>query len=233
MNIAANRIRFALDITRALDIQALVDPFSSLTPLMPRARASQFEVALFNNDQLDTLAQFTSLTLEVKDINASGYINPAGTIRLSKVINSGDFNALLTRPEWDNDSGNTPWHVRFQFTEAEMTALPAIAAADNRQSYGIVITGMTASGRVTLGSGLIIAVDDGGTGAGAAVQPSVSYTFSDQEIQAGLATKVNLGENPAGTSIILRDGATGLGIVLRAIVDPGASAARLDVAQIP
>lgn len=233
MNITANRIRFPLDITKALDIQALVDPFSSLTPLMPRARASQFEIALFNNDSLDTLAQFTSLTLEVKALNASGYINPAAAVTLSKTIAAVDFNTLLTRAEWDNDSGNTPWHVLFEFSEAEMTAIPAIAETDNRHNYGIVITGMTASGRVTLGSGIITAVDDGGTGAGAAVQPTVSYSFSDQEIQAGLATKVNLGENEPGAQIILRDASTGLGIIIRAIVDPGASSARLDVVQIP
>jgi len=232
MSIGANRIRIALEITNALNTAQLVDAISSLTPLVPRARAVQFECALFNNGKLDGLALLTSITLEIKDTNASGFIDPNGTIRVSKTIAAVNFNPTLTQDQWDNDDGAKPYHFIVSFSEAEMTAIPAIGAADNKKNYGMTIVGLTASGRVTLGSGLVTAIDDGGTGAGATIPPAVAYTMTDQEIQAGLATKLNAGDNPAGTFLILRDGATGKGILLRAVVDPGAAAARLGFEQV-
>ena len=232
MSIAADRVRLALEITSALDPSRLVDVFSGLTPLVPRARAVQIEIAVFNHGQLDKLDQFTSITLEIKDVNAAGFINPSGTVRLSKTVPGASLNGALTADQWSSDSGATPYHAVFQFTEAEMTNIPVIASLDNRQAYGLVVVGLTGSGRVSLGTGIIFAVDDGATGSGSAAPPSVTYTLSDQELLASLATKLNAGDNPAGAYLILRDAATGRGVLLRAVTDPGASAPRLDISQV-
>lgn len=228
---AANRIRLALEHTRANFPTQQMDAFTGATPRAPHGRNWDIEVGLFNFEALRTSigVDFTSLTFELKAA-VNEVINVSSSVLISATVSAVDFNTGLTAEQWEADSGAPSYHARFQFTDSQTGALTTAGYTDNELVFGWSITGLTSTGRVTVGSGLLIVVRDGGTGVGAGTAPTPSYTISDQEILAGLESKVNLGENANGASIILRTD-TGRGIVLRA-VDEGASA-RLDWYALP
>lgn len=228
LNLRANRVRLALEFTKANFPNQQMDAAHGGTPRAPHGRVWDVEVAIFNAGSLLTSigAVFTSLTFELKAA-ANGIIDAASATLLSATVNAANFNTALTAADWSSDSG---FHAAFQFTDTQTATLNMTAAVSNELQFGWVVTGLTSTGRVTVGSGLVTVVKDGGTGAGGGSAPVPTYTISDQEILAGLASKVSLGENPAGAVIILRT-QTGRGLVIRA-VDDGASA-RADFYAIP
>ena len=200
MTFTRNRIRFALN-TR-LPLKETVDPLTGARPRMPRARAAQVEIALFSGTTLLSLTGITSMTMEVKPVTTGGVIDTTKANVMSKTVSAASFNATLTSAEWTNDSSVTPYHVAFLFSVSE-TTLTMTGSVNNALNFGWVITGTTANGTETLGIGVLVCVDDGGSGAGVPELPEPTYTRTDEQIDAMLAGSVKIGENPAGAAIML------------------------------
>jgi hypothetical protein len=198
-NFLRNRIRLALNLNKPL-VETL-EYVSQRRVKMPRARAVQFEVALFNGGVLAELTPLSSVTLEVKP-TSGGVIDPDESPVMTRSVASASFNASLTDDQWTNDDGSTPYHALFGFNDAE-TVLDMTNATNNVLAYGWVIFGQTTEGRVTLGVGLLDCTDDGGTGTGLDTPPVPTYTMSDEEIRALVASRVLLGVNSAGASFTL------------------------------
>jgi len=209
-----NRIRLALEVSAPVGITAgdpnvLIDSLTNATPRIVHGRALQVEIALLNHRILDNLTGLSSLTLEIKDATA-GVID-TGAPKLSKTVAS--FNVALTASEWENDQGSPSYHAVFEFLDTEIAGLSMSGAVANAKQFGLVVTGLGAFGRVSCGSGLVTVIQDGGTGAGSGVAPVASYTLTDQEILAGLNSKLDKGENPDGIGFSLFDvGGGGKGI---------------------
>ena len=200
MILTRNRIRLTLD-TRS-PLRETVDQSSGRRARLPRARATQFEVALFSGDTLLALTGITTMVMEVKPLDTAGVIDATKANVMSKTVSSAAFNANLTSAEWTNDSSDTPYHASFEFTAAE-TTLDMTSASANTKNFGWVITAITSAGRITLGTGILVCVEEGGSGAGVPTPPTPTYTYTDAELEAMLASKVQFGENPAGAAIIL------------------------------
>jgi len=228
--IAANRIRLALELTQANFPELQMDAFTGRTPRAPHGRIWDFELGLFNKDVLDPLTALQSITVEVKEATAAGIINPDGAVLLSRT--TGAFNAALSEPEWENDQGAQSYHAKIQFLDTETATLDMTATTDNLKFFGFVVTAITASGRITIGSGLILVAKDGGTGAGSGVAPLATYTFSDQELQGMFESKLNAGENAAGVGFTLRDVA-GSGYGLRFYVEMEGGRPVLRTTEVP
>jgi hypothetical protein len=200
MILARNRLRLKLDTQQPLS--ETVDMYTGSRITMPRARAVQFEVALYSGVTLLAFTGITSVTMEVKPINSAGVIDTTKANVMASTVSSALFNGTLTDDEWTNDSGSTPYHFTFPFSVAE-TTLTMTSMVANRLTFGWVITATTTNGTLCIGSGNLICVDDGGSGAGVPVLPVPTYTRTDAQIDAMLASKVQIGENPAGAAIIL------------------------------
>lgn len=209
---AANRIRLALELTKANFPDDQLDAFTGATPRGPFGRLWDFELGLFNKGVLDPLTSIQSITIEVKAA-ANGIITPGGAALLSRTVASGTFNAALTADQWTNDQGTPSYHAKISFLDTETATLNVVGAVNNQLIYGWVATAQTAAGRITIGSGLISLIQDGGTGAGAGTAPMATYTFSDAELLARFNTKLNAGENDPGLGYVLRDiGGSGWGL---------------------
>lgn len=198
-----NRIRIALDVAKpfgAIDKPAILDFFTGAQPKIPHARAVQFEIAIFNDGVLDNLSGLTSLRIEFKNVDANGVIDAPGAAQLDD--STGVFNTLLTANEWENDNGETSgksYHAIFLFTQDQMAGLSMSGAVENEKTFGLVFSGVGAGGgRVDCGVGLVKLVQSGATGVSSGVAPQPTYTFSDQEIEAKNAGKLNAGINAAG-----------------------------------
>ena len=198
--ISRNRIRLKLDTLKPLE--ATYDFVSGQNARLPRARAVQFEISLFSGETLLALTGITSVTMEVKALTTAGVIDTATANVMSKTVSAASFNSTLTSNEWTNDSGATPYHAAFQFSVAE-TTLTMTGVINNVVGFGWVITATTASGTLCVGTGILNCVDDGGSGAGVPVPPTPTYTYTDAQIEAMLAGKLSLGENPAGAAYML------------------------------
>jgi hypothetical protein len=227
--IIANRLRLALELTTSNFPEEQMDAFTSRTPRAPHGRIWDFELGIFNKGVLDPLTAFQSITIEVKSAT-NGVIDAAGAVLLSRT--TGVFNAALTEDQWANDQGSPSYHAKIQFLDTETATLDMTDDTENLKIFGFVVTAVTASGRITIGSGLIIVVKDGGTGAGSGIAPVAAYTFSDQELQGMLASKLNAGENDAGIGFTLRDVA-GSGWGLRFYVEMEGGRPVLRQTEIP
>jgi hypothetical protein len=203
-----NRIRVGLELTKPYAYS--VDKFRSGNPIMLRARAQQWEVALLTSGVVESLATVTEIRLEVKPLDAAGYIDISEDPVILKIISAVDMNADLTQTEWDNDSGTTPWHCKLELSEAE-TSLSMTGAVRNKVGYGFVITGLTSQGIVTFGTGIVELQDDGGrtTADGPDVNPELYPTLD--EFNAAMATKLSAGANEPGVNFTLTN-ADGWGI---------------------
>jgi hypothetical protein len=208
--IVANRIRLALEHTKANFPEQQVDAFTSKTPRAPHGRIWDFEIGLFNKSVLDPLTGLQSITVEIK--TATGGVIDAGSASLLSKT-TGVFNAALTADQWANDQGVPSYHAKLTFTDLESGALDMAGSVENTKTFGFAVTALTPAGRITIGSGLLLVMKDGGTGAGSGIPPVATYTFSDQEIQGMLEGKLNTGENAAAVGFTLRDsGGSGFGI---------------------
>jgi hypothetical protein len=154
MSFAKNRIRLALELTKPL--VGSVDFFTGVSPEMPVGRAVQFELGLFNNGALDDLAQLTSVRLEVKELLSAGVIDKSKAPVMVAVVSAVDF-TQVTQGQWEAGTGQ---HVTVAFAAAD-TGL-TVSATTNRTDYGWVVTGSVGGEDVTLGSGTVTAVADGG-----------------------------------------------------------------------
>jgi hypothetical protein len=195
------RIRLKLETTKPLDANAILDAFLSEKVVGAFGRAWQVEIGLFDNDVLAVLTGIISITMEIKS-QANGVID-TGAALLSKTIGSGTFNQLLSADQWENDSGEPSYHAMFDFLDTDIAALSMLGEVSNQKDFGLVFTAIGAYGRFPLSRGIITIEKDGGTGAGSGVAPVASYTFSDQELLAMFAGKLNNGVNPPGVGFTL------------------------------
>lgn len=217
--IVANRIRLALELTKANFPERQIDAFTSYTPRAPHGRIWDFEIGLFNKGVLDPLTAIQSITVEIKTAT-NGIIDAGSASLLSKT--TGAFNYALTADQWGNDQGEPSYHAKITFTDLESGALDMANSVENAKIFGFVVTALTASGRITIGSGLLVVMKDGGTGAGSGVAPVATYTLSDQEILGALQSKLSTGENDAAVGFTLRDaGGSGFGIRFSVVMEGG------------
>ena len=207
-----NRIRLAAD--GATPFADLLDQITGATPIFPHGRNINVEVAVFNNGLLDTLASVSSLTLDIKGLTASGVIEPTGAALLTKTVSSASFNLQLKQDNWDNDVdvNGSSFHAAFALSSAETGGLSMSGQVNNVKSLGLVLSATTSIGIVVLLSG-VIQIRYDGAGAISGSPPLAAYTFSDQQLLAMLAGKLNAGENESGVSFTLR-GAGGKGLLL-------------------
>ena len=207
-----NRIRLVLDGARPF--ADLLDQITGATPVLPHGRNIHVEVAVFNNGLLDALDNVSSLTLDIKDLTASGVIEPAGSALLTKSVSSASFNLQLKQDNWDNDVdvNGSSYHAAFALASAETGGLSMSGQSNNVKGFGLVISATTSIGIVVLLSGVIQFRYDG-AGAISGTPPVAAYTFNDQQLLAMLAAKLNAGENDPGVSFTLR-GPAGKGLLL-------------------
>jgi len=207
-----NRIRLVLDGARPF--ADLLDQITGATPVLPHGRNIHVEVAVFNNGLLDALDNVSSLTLDIKDLTASGVIEPAGSALLTKSVSSASFNLQLKQDNWDNDVdvNGSSYHAAFALASAETGGLSMSGQSNNVKGFGLVISATTSIGIVVLLSGVIQFRYDG-AGATSGTPPVAAYTFNDQQLLAMLAAKLNAGENDPGVSFTLR-GPAGKGLLL-------------------
>jgi hypothetical protein len=207
-----NRIRLACD--GANPFGALFDRLTGATPVFPHGRNINVEVALFNNGILDTLASVSSVTLSIKDVTAAGVIEPTAADLLTKTVTSASFNLQLKQDNWDNDTdvNGSSFHAAFALTSAEVGGISMTNHVNNVKNFGLVISATTSIGIVVLVSGVIQFRYDG-AGATVGAPPVAAYTFTDAQLLAMLAAKLNAGENDSGVSYVLR-GAAGKGLLL-------------------
>jgi len=207
-----NRIRLAADGARPF--ADLLDQLTGATPVFPHGRNINVEVAVFNNATLDSLSNVTSLTLDIKDLTAAGVIEPAAAALLTRTISSASFNLQLKQDNWDNDVdvNGSSYHAAFGLTSAETGGLSMSGQVNNVKGFGLVLSATTSVGIVVLLSGVIQFRYDG-AGATSGSPPLAAYTFTDQQLLAMLAAKLNAGENDNGVSFTLR-GAAGKGLLL-------------------
>jgi len=164
-----NRIRLALDIRSPLT--ASLDVFRSATPAMPRARALQVEVALFDGSALDDISDLQSVTLEVKKLATD---NPA---LMSKTMAAGVLNPGLNLDLW-NAGKDSDSHAMFTFVEGE-TGLDL--GGTTYGDFVLVITGLSSIGNLTLGTTTLRVVLDGGlTSANTPAAGDAAYVRVDQ-----------------------------------------------------
>lgn len=225
-----NRIRLPLDGIAPFAQPSITDPNKGETAVFPHGRNINVEVAVFNNGVLDDLSSITSLTLDIKNL-VSGVIDPTGAALLTKTVNAAAFNLQLKQDNWDTDTdvNGSSYHAAFALTSAETGGLDMSTAVANVKGFGLVISATTTIGIVVLLSGIIQFRQDG-AGAAVGVPPVAQYTFSDQQLLAMLAAKLNAGENDNGVSFTLR-GAAGKGLLLW--VDDSTGAPILKTTALP
>ena len=211
-------------------VQSILDKFTDAAPLIPHARAVQFEIALFQGQVLDAATGLTSMTLEMK--NVVNNVIDTGAPVLSKTVEAAAFNGQLTQGDWDSDQGQ---YALFSFTEGD-TNLDMTGAVANRKTFGRVVSGLGPEGRVDCASGLVQMVKSGATGLGAGAPPVPTYTFTDQDILAMANDKLKLGINRKGASFVLpaiNDPTKGLMLYVEDPLDGGEPILRQVFVPIP
>lgn len=233
--ITQHRYRFEVDVTTVLGdserAQAILSQFNSTQLRIAWARPAGFEIAIRDNGTLDDLGGLLTLKMEFRNAT-NGVIDAAGGAPILSV-ETGAFNPALTEDGWQNDSGNPSYHAIFEFTESQMGVLDMAAAVNNEKTFGVVITGVTAKGRIVLGAGLVTLVKDGGTNVGAGVGSVPTYTLSDAEIEAMVQSRLAKAGNADGEGFTLFDvNGSGKGIRFYVVVPPGSAQPVLKEVQV-
>lgn len=156
---------------------------------------------------------------EVKDLTASKVIDYAAAPKMLKTASAADFNVGLSKSQWDL---GFDYHVKFDFSEVE-TGLAVDSL--NTRDYGWVVTAQSSSGPLTLGTGLLTVVKDGGLtvlNPPAIGDPSYVRVDDYDADKKGFIKRVN----EKGVSILLFN-ELGHGIELRAT--PGSSQPELEI----
>lgn len=220
-----NRVRLKLDLTRPLDPAYDVFQKGDL-PLVARGRAVRVEVALFNGTTLDPLTEITSIKLEVKALNATGFIDAASAALMSKTVSAASFNLGLTQAQWDN-GGDDDAHAVFEFLDTE-TGLTVLSTT-NRTDYGYAITAQTSAGPTTIASGKMRFIQDGGLTV--STPPAIgdpSFVRVD-DFLAAMQTVVKLGVNARGASFLL---VNDLGYAIQVRAEPQTTAPEMEVIKL-
>ena len=145
------RIRLAGD---AANFNSPLDANSRATPQFWRGNDVQFEIAVFFNGALQSIADLASVTLEIRAPGSGGGApDPSTSPLMSATVNSGALDDTLTGDTWSDGSKQ---HALIAFTAAQSN----IAAGPQWLSLWVVTT--DSPGRViTLAAGPIRVQEDG------------------------------------------------------------------------
>lgn len=187
-----NRIRLKMD-TRTPLVDSL-DVFTSNTPQMPRARAVQFEIGIFDGDTLDDVGDIQTITLEVKADIASAAL-------FTQTLAAAAMKLNLKPDEWAG-SLDSNCHAQFTFLEG-VTALDLGGASVISKNFILVVTALTSIGNFTVGKTTLTCVNDGGlTAANSPAAGDPAFLRVDQ-FNALAANFIKV-ENDPGVPIILK-----------------------------
>lgn len=202
-----HRIRFKIDQAKPTP---LVNTYTTATAEVYRARALQFDIGVFYDGALCSVANLTSMTLEVKALNTDGSVSVASAPLMTKTVAAAAMDDTLDAATW---ASKEKQHASITFDVSE-TGLDMTGHTKNVKRFGVIITAITDVGqRITLGNGYMDMINDGGvTSADTPAAGDPQYLTAD-ETRALLASYVPvMGEpggyirlvNNAGKSIILR-----------------------------
>ncbi len=108
------RLRLAGDAAR---FDAPLEVNRRATPQFWRGNDVQFELGVFNNGELQSVANLASVTVEIKALGASGSAPAASTAALmAKTVLAGALDNSLDQASWDDGSKQ---HALIAFTAAE------------------------------------------------------------------------------------------------------------------
>ena len=175
------RIRLAGD---AANFNSPLDVNSRATPQFWRGNDVQFEIAVFFNGVLQSVANLASMTLEIRVPGpAGGAPDPSTTPLMSATVYSGALDDTTTQDTWNS---GTQQQALITFTAAQSN----IAAGPQWLSLWVVTTDNP--GRViTLTAGPIRVLEDGCGPTATAPSPSDSY-YTEAEVNALLAGQVQI-----------------------------------------
>ncbi len=150
--LSRNRIRLAAD---AALFSAPLDQQTAATPSFWRGNDLQFEIAVFNNRILQSVANLASLTVEIRArASDGGPPDPSTAPLMAATVQAASLDDTLTNQNWDEGSGA---HAQVSFTAAESN----IVAGDHWLLVQALTTDSPAR-RLTLTAGLIRVLEDGG-----------------------------------------------------------------------
>lgn len=186
-----NRVRLKMD-TRTPLVDSL-EVFLNATPQMPRARAVQFEIGIFDGDTLDDISDIVTITLEVK-------ATIDGVRLFTRTLNAGDLKGNLTPDQWLGGIDSN-CHAMFTFPEIE-TAVDMGGATIAEKQFLLIVTALTSIGNLTVGRTTLTIVNDGGlTTANAPAAGDPAFVRVDQ-FEAAMRNFVKVIGDP-GVPIIL------------------------------
>jgi len=175
------RIRLAGD---AANFNSPLDVNSRATPQFWRGNDVQFEIAVFFNGALQSVANLASMTLEIRVPGpAGGAPDPSATPLMSATVYAGALDDTTTQDTWNS---GTQQQALIAFTAAQSN----IAAGPQWLSLWVVTTDNP--GRViTLTAGPIRVLEDGCGPTATAPSSSDSY-YTEAEVNALLAGHVQI-----------------------------------------
>jgi hypothetical protein len=208
MSFSRNQIWLGFDLQHPED-WALGD--RSEIAQMPAGRSVEFLVALLVGGTVDNLAEFTSLTLEVKPVTGD-LVKPTDAALMSCTVAAVDFNTQLNIGQWNAGTG---YHAAFRFA-AEATGLTT-SATEGYTDYALLVTGQGSAGVVEVGraklrvykSGSLSAPAEPAVGAPAVVRADVFEAAMRQAIKkvnAAGTTFVILNEDGYGVELYITNG---------------------------
>lgn len=192
------RIRVLQDVTKWYESGQ--DVLTASSPRFGNGCAVQFEFA-FSFGELEADADlvdvggYSSLTLDIKR-----FTDRTGLALMTKTVALEDLDDTVTKATWEDLSKQ---HVVFDFTEAESD----IFITGTEENLWLVVSGVTAGGRlVTLGAWIIVVVEDGaGVETPAAVVAPTFYTAAQSDARYLLATDLSTKLNRDGSNVMTGD----------------------------
>lgn len=194
---ARHRIRIKADPSNA---QGLLNEYSGATPHIYRARAVQFDIGIFyDNVLVDDISNLTSVTAEVKALNADGSIDTDSAPLASKTLSAASLDPTLDAATWQSKAKQ---HAAIPFTSVE-TALSMSGAVLNKLNLGLIITALTTDGeRLTLCVGIIQLEEDGGVTSADTPTPGDPQYLTSAETVALVESRVPVQGTPGGFIVL-------------------------------
>ncbi|HEX7860831.1 MAG TPA: hypothetical protein VF773_10920 [Verrucomicrobiae bacterium] len=150
VSLKRNRSRIKVETKNPLE--EFSDVIINGAPAFWRGAAWQLEFGIFNGDEIVNVADFDSITCEVRD-----YTERTSNLLMAQTIPVVELNANLAASEW---TARTAQHGIFEFTGAE-TNLDM--KGKNQRELWLVLSALVdeTSEQITLGGGKLIICEDG------------------------------------------------------------------------
>ncbi len=218
------RLRIKLDPSSP---NANLDQFTTREPIAYLGRSMQLEMCLFFQDVLESIGNFATVTVAVKEI-ADGVVDTAGASAITKTIAAADFDTSVQESDWNE---GTKQHFLVPLEDYETAWVMTGAEMPNRKYFQVVVTAKTTdtiTRTVTLANFRIQIVDDGGlTGLATTVAADPNYYTAD-EVNALLNGLVKRISEPGGWIQLTNN----LGYAVRISATPDTTTPELDVVII-